>query len=432
MSWRKTESPEGYCLNTTINTHPDVVIVGAGIAGSALATTLSQAGLGVVLLEKSLVHKDVVRGEWLAPWGVTESNRLGLTELYEKEGAHRVMRHVTYNEHLSREEAESQTLQLGDFPESPLCLGHPRTCNLLNRAAQEKGAVLCRGITRLAIKTGTPPTVTFAWQGADYTLTPRWVVGADGRTGIVAKQIGCVTEHDPEHHLFSGMLVEDAKDCPEDLQVIATEGDANVLAFPQGNGRVRIYLGWPKEDRARLVGPDGPRRFLESWGLDCVPDANAIVSATPASPCIAYPNFDAWVDSPVRAGVVLIGDAAGRNDPIIGQGLSIAHRDVRLVADALLGETTWTTGLFDDYVSERKERMSRLRITARLASLRDSAFGPAGRKLRQDIHERMEKRPELAAPVAAAFVGPDALPAEVFSDQFLAQIVDAPLWSDLP
>jgi menaquinone-9 beta-reductase len=34
--------------------------------------------------------------------------------------------------------------------------------------------------------------------------------------------------------------------------------------------------------------------------------------------------------------VVLVGDAAGHNDPIIGQGLSIALRDVRLVGEAIL------------------------------------------------------------------------------------------------
>ena len=47
---------------------------------------------------------------------------------------------------------------------------------------------------------------------------------------IVAKQIGCTLSHDEEHHLFSGMLVEDAHDWPEDDQVIACEGDVNVLA----------------------------------------------------------------------------------------------------------------------------------------------------------------------------------------------------------
>ena len=40
--------------------------------------------------------------------------------------------------------------------------------------------------------------------------------------------------------------------------------------------------------------------------------------------------------TPYVDGVVLIGDAAGHNDPIIGQGLSIALRDARIVRDLVL------------------------------------------------------------------------------------------------
>ncbi len=416
-----------------MNQSPDVVIVGAGIAGGSLATVLSRAGLDVVLLEKTAEHKDVVRGEWMAPWGVKEAGELGLLDLYMGAGAHRISRHVPYSEFMSSAEAEAQTVMLqGALGEEPLCLGHPRCCNLLNEEAADSGSIFIREIRKLKVNPGKPPSVEFVADGEPQTLTPRWVVGADGRNGVVAKQIGTTLTHDEEHHLFSGMLVEDAHEWPEDLQVIASEGDVNVLAFPQGEGKVRIYLGWPSEDRTRLVGPDGPKRFLESWQIDCVPRASVIAGATPISPCIAYPNHDSWVDHPVREGVVLIGDAAGRNDPIIGQGLSITHRDVRLVRDAFLGNDTWNTSMFDAYVDERKERMARLRITARLTTLRESAFGPEGYSLRHDIHERIAQTPDLAAPFAAAFVGPENLPAEVFAPEFTEQIVGSDIWGPQP
>lgn len=45
----------------------DVVIVGAGVAGGALATRLARDGLSVLVLERTLVHIDGIRGEWLAP-----------------------------------------------------------------------------------------------------------------------------------------------------------------------------------------------------------------------------------------------------------------------------------------------------------------------------------------------------------------------------
>ena len=405
----------------------EVVIVGAGIGGSALATVLARAGIGVLLLEKTKQHKDVVRGEWMAPWGVLEAQELGLLDLYEAAGANRPLVHQSFNDFTDGPVGELDLTEA--MPALPVCLGHPRACDLLNEAAVSAGAELVRGITGLSVEPGTPPKVSYQLNGERFDLQPRLVVGADGRNGVVARQIGCRVTQDEEHHLFSGMLVEGADEWPDHLQVIATEGDVNVLAFPQGEGKVRIYLGWPKEERSLLVGPEGPQRFLERWQLDCVPQSDTIVKANPASPCIAYPNFDAWVDNPVREGVVLIGDAAGRNDPIIGQGLSITHRDVRMVRDALLGNQVWSDKIFTDYVDEREFRMSKLRITARLTTLRESVFGQQGLELRQNIHERLSADPDLGAPYTAAFIGPENLPDEVFSDAFLAQIVGEPIWS---
>lgn len=409
--------------------NPDVAIVGGGIAGGAMAVVLARAGLNVLQLEKTLVHEDVVRGEWLAPWGVLEANRLGLTSLYEARGAHRIDRHIGYGEFFSHREAEDRAMTIAELaPERPLCLGHPKTCDLLNDEAQRLGVTYRRGVGKVSVTPGSPPTLTYEHQKQAHTIEPRLIIGADGRNGVVAAQIGCETGQDAEHHLFSGMLVEGAHEWPEDLQVIATEGDVNVLAFPQGGGKVRVYLGWSSEDRTRLMGPKGPQNFLDAWRLDCIPQAEAIANATPVSRCLAYPNNDSWVDTPVKPGVVLIGDAAGRNDPIIGQGLSITHRDVRLVSDALLANETWNDSIFDEYIRERTERMARLRIVARLTSLKDSAFGEGGFALRRQIHENIEATPDFAAPFVAGFIGPEALPPEIYEPAFTTALVGQPIW----
>ena len=57
---------------------PDVVIVGGGIGGGALAKCLGEAGVAVLVLERTLEYADVVRGEWVAPWGVPETNLHGI------------------------------------------------------------------------------------------------------------------------------------------------------------------------------------------------------------------------------------------------------------------------------------------------------------------------------------------------------------------
>ena len=87
------------------------------------------------------------------------------------------------------------------------------------------------------------------------------------------------------------------------------------------------------------------------------------MAATPAGPCAAYPGDDTWTDAPFAEGVVLIGDAAGHNDPIIGQGLSIALRDARIVRDLIL-DGARTAAAFASYGEERSSRMERLRFIA--------------------------------------------------------------------
>src|SRR5580692_7905207 len=93
----------------------DLIIIGGGIGGSALAAVTARAGKSVLLLEQSEVYEDRVRGEWIAPWGVAEVQRLGLYDLLMSAGGHHVTRHVTYDETVEPSVAEAAALPLGMF-----------------------------------------------------------------------------------------------------------------------------------------------------------------------------------------------------------------------------------------------------------------------------------------------------------------------------
>jgi 2-polyprenyl-6-methoxyphenol hydroxylase-like FAD-dependent oxidoreductase len=177
---------------------------------------------------------------------------------------------------------------------------------------------------------------------------------------------------------------------------------------------VRLYLGYASEQAQRFAGARGPQAFLEAFRLACLPWSEHIADARPAGPCNSFPNEDTWTDAVYRPGLVLIGDAAGSNDPIIGQGLSITLRDVRLVRDALLGERDWSANLFEPYAVERAERMRRLRFTASLVSSLQNEFGPAARDRRQRLREAQMQDPSLALPLLCPLLGPDAIPADAF------------------
>ena len=186
---------------------------------------------------------------------------------------------------------------------------------------------------------------------------------------------------------------------------------------------MRLYLGYATAQAKRFAGAQGPQAFLDAFRLACLPRGEHIAEARPAGPCNSYPNEDTWTDAVCAPGIVLIGDAAGSNDPIIGQGLSITLRDVRLVRDALLAERAWSPSLFEPYAVERAERMRRLRFTASVLATLQNEFGPAARARRQRVRDAQMQDPTLAMPLLSTLMGPDALPAEAFEEPLRARLL---------
>jgi menaquinone-9 beta-reductase len=408
-----------------MHTRPEVVVVGAGIGGSALAIVLARAGIAVTVVEKSLVHVDHVRGEWVAPWGVAETQRLGLYETLIAAGGHHLGRHIAYGDDIDAVTAEAQLLDMTAFENAgfkpPLCMRHPDMCNLLNGEAIKAGVELIRGVADVQVTAGSAPEVRFRHDGVERTLNPRIVIGADGRNSVVRAQVGIEQHRDPTHHLMAGMLVDNTTGWPADLQVFGTEERINFLAFPQSAERVRLYICYSLDDKRRFAGADNQARFLDAFRLATVPGSEHLANGTPSGPCNSYGNEDTWTDVPYVPGVVLIGDAAGHNDPIIGQGLSISYRDVRIVRDLMLENRDWTADIFQPYAEERRERMRRLRLTASTFSILSVEFGDRARERRRRVREERlhNSFPDLGP---AAFIGPDVLPAELFDETILDRL----------
>ena len=395
----------------------EVVIVGAGISGGALATLLSRSGIPVLVLEKSLVHRDRIRGEFLAAWGVEEAQSLGLLDVLIAAGGRYTPLNIPYGEGTAPVAARARALDLRKVMPSlqgAMTFGHPRVCQALNDAAEAAGATVLRGVERISVAAGEPPTISFTVEGQRREMTPRLIVGADGRGSDVARQIGARAETAPVHHLLAGLLVDDVAAWPQDEFSIGTEGDVIFFVFPQGNGRVRLYLGYGLDQRGRFSGAGSDRRFLDAFRLQSLPDKEMFSSAVPAGPCHGYPNADTWIDMPIIPGVVLIGDAAGHNDPTIGQGLAIAFRDAGLVHEAILGCKRWTSDIFLSYASERRTRMRRLRFTAEQISILRAEFTEAARERRQRVSERIAADRDLALPLLIPAKGPFGVPDHLF------------------
>lgn len=74
-----TETSEGpSACGSSVAPEPDVVIVGAGVLGSAMAAVLARDGRRVTVVERDLKEPDRIVGELLQPGGYRALRELGL------------------------------------------------------------------------------------------------------------------------------------------------------------------------------------------------------------------------------------------------------------------------------------------------------------------------------------------------------------------
>lgn len=400
----------------------DVVVVGGGIAGSAAAAALAGRGLDVVVLERQYEFRDRVRGENMQPWGVVEMRRLGLEDVLLGAGGGYCERAVLYDELRTPAEAEAAALPLGMMVEGvpgTINVGHPQACAALLRHAEERGARVVRGIGDVEVAPGSAPTVTYELDGNLCQIQARLVIAADGRQSTVRRRLGIPLHNVESGVLLGGMLVRDDS-WPVDVEVLGTEGDVHFLIFPRPNGFVRLYLARDRD--ADVGGSERAARFLDAFRLTCCPGASSLAEAEVSGPCAYFQGSDSWSDRPYADGVVLVGDAAGWSDPIIGQGLSVALRDARQVVDIILGDD-WSIDAFEPYAIERAERMRRLRVSSLLATEARCTFTPEGRARRGAISAQLLTDPLTLGAMLAPLTGPEVAPAEAFTNDNVERIL---------
>jgi menaquinone-9 beta-reductase len=318
----------------------DVVTVGGGLGGAALAKVLAEAGKKVLVLERTTEFKDRVRGEVLVPWGRVQAEKLGIDELLG--GASNEMRYweIYFDGALAlRRDIVTQSL-LG---RTLFCFYHPRVQDLLLHAAEEAGAEIRRGVTVKGVESGKRPAVTVEGGGELQRIVARLVVGVDGRESAVRKWCGFEERRAKPRRYFGGVLFEDVPVAEPDVFAARFSPSRGLISwfFPQGDRRVRAYIGSHLEGGVgRLQGSRDLSRFTAISAELGVPPG-WLERAKVGGPLATFDPTDTWVDHPYKDGVALIGDAASTSDPTWGQGMSLTFFDARSLSEKLIAGYDW-------------------------------------------------------------------------------------------
>ena len=280
----------------------DIVTVGGGLGGAALARAMAAHSARVLVLEREKQFKGRVRGEFMAPWGVAEARALGIDHLLRGSCAH---------------ELPYAQIQIGPVPTerrdlrtttpqgvAVLSVYHPAMQEVLLQAATEAGAEVRRGAIARDIKREGLPTVLVEQDGRVEEVRARLVVGADGRGSLVRKWTGFAVQQDPERLLISGVLLENLPTPQADMfyYIFNPTIGQGVPLVPEGNGRVRAYLVTTKATSPRLQGEADLPRFIEESIRSGAP-AEWYVGGQVAGPLATFDCADMWVEHPYREGV---------------------------------------------------------------------------------------------------------------------------------
>ena len=317
----------------------DIITVGGGIAGSALAKAMAERGADVLVLERETTFRDRVRGEAIMPWGTAEARELGILDIIMAEAGHE-LRWLDTDQGRGRP-SHRDLVTTTDPKEVVTAFYHPQMQEYLIAAAADAGAEVRRGARVLGVRTNGTPEVVAELDGHETVINARLLVGADGKRSVARSGAGFEVLWDPAHNLVAGVLL-DGIPVSDDASHIWLNSQQGlwVIFFPQGRERARAYVCYPATAGYRLSGPRDIPRFIEVAVRAGVP-ADHYAKAKAAGPLATFDGAASWVDHPYRNGVALLGAAAADPDPTWGQGLSLSLRDARVLRDQLLSHDNW-------------------------------------------------------------------------------------------
>ncbi|KAI3645156.1 hypothetical protein MP228_011320 [Amoeboaphelidium protococcarum] len=337
------------CTGSQSIVENSVIVVGAGIAGCALAYALSQHdGIKVTLIERDWSEPDRIVGELLQPGGVMALQKLGLRHCLE--GIDAVFNEGyglfygdeivplpyldVFNEKLqATEQLRGCSFHHGKFVQSlrQACLGTSGRVEIIEGTVKSLCKQMRGDSEEEAIITGVQCILK---DKSEVTLHADLTIAADGCFSKFRSEIHHYAPQTASH--FVGLVL---KDCllpmPRHGHVILAS-PSPILLYQIGSQDTRILVDIP----GKL--PSNSNGDLKQYMMDVVgpqlskETQKSFYEALDTQRLRVMPNSFLPAKPQGRDGLLLLGDAWNMRHPLTGGGMTVALNDVVLLKELLV------------------------------------------------------------------------------------------------
>jgi geranylgeranyl reductase family protein len=364
---------------TTVPSRADVLVVGAGPAGSAAAAWAARSGREVVLADAAVFPRDKTCGDGLTPRAVAELQRLGLDDW---------LRAHTVN-HGLRAHGFGQTLLLpwpgGSLPAYGSAVARTELDDHLRATAIKSGAHGVDGARAVDVRMDGDRVagVVFQTAGERFEVGCEWLVVADGVRSPLGRRLGRQWHRDTVYGVAARSYVDsELHDDPWISSHLELRGvDGEVLSgygwiFPLGDGQVNLGVGTlasarrPADLALRPLMQHYADERRRDFGLsgELRAPTSAMLPMGGAVSCVAGRNW------------ALVGDAAGCVNPLNGEGIDYGLETGRVLVETIAEEpdlsVAWPALLREHYgeAFSIARRLAGIATMPRLVAM----LGPAG------------------------------------------------------
>jgi geranylgeranyl reductase family protein len=318
-----------------VDSHADVVVVGAGPAGSAAAAWAARAGRDVVVIDAAGFPRDKACGDGLTPRAVAELERLGLSGWLDARIRHRGLRMSGFGG------AVEVDWPGPSFPSTGSAAPRTELDERIRKVAEDSGARMVLGRKAVGAQHDSSGRVTsVVLAGGDQVRCDQLIV-ADGARSALGRALGRQWHQETVYGIaVRGYLASPRHDEPwltSHLELRSPAGFKDQVLpgygwiFPLGNGEVNLGVG----ALATAKRPaDLALRPLLSYYADLRRDEWGFVGA-PRAPASALLPMGGAVSGVAGRNWMLIGDAAACINPLNGEGIDYGLETGRLAVQML-------------------------------------------------------------------------------------------------